>query len=135
MSASAVTDDDFSHSRAKSLANLRPWQPGVSANPGGRKNPLKEVQHLCRDRSLKSARALADIAEDPNEDSARRIVAADKVLTWAFGKPPDYNPNEDEARELSSLAPAQRLQHVLGILRDILGPQIEGQATNKDAAP
>src|SRR5690348_10383254 len=97
-SAVSVVQDTDAPERLPRRQNayLRPWKPGQSGNPGGRKNPLKEVQALCRDRSLKSARALADIAEDPDEDSARRIVAADKVLTWAFGRPPDYDPASDK---------------------------------------
>ena len=42
-----------------------------------------------------SALALCDMAEDPNEDGRVRAVAAQQVLTWAFGKPPDYDPRED----------------------------------------
>lgn len=76
----------------------------------GTPNPLKAVQDLCRSRSLKSAEALATIAEDPQEDTARRIVAADKVLTWAFGKPKDYDPSTDRPPmllDLSRLSAAQ----------------------------
>ena len=42
-----------------------------------------------------SALALCDMAEDPNEDGRVRAVAAQQVLTWAFGKPPDYDPRVD----------------------------------------
>jgi hypothetical protein len=89
---------------------LRPWQPGQSGNPSGKPNPLKAVQILCREKSLKSAQVLAEIAENPEEDSARRIVAADKILTWAFGKPPDYDPTSDRPAmllDLSRLTAAQ----------------------------
>ena len=54
---------------------LRPWQPGQSGNIAGTPNPLKAVQLLCRDKSLKSAETLAAIAADENEDSARRICS------------------------------------------------------------
>lgn len=75
---------------------VAPFQPGQSGNPGGRPTRFREVRALCRDRSLASAKALCDMAEDPNEDSRVRAVCAQQVLTWAFGKPPDYDPKEDK---------------------------------------
>ena len=113
MSASTEFSERPSVVPAHGRGLLRPFQPGQSGNLSGKPNPLKAVQDLCRRRSLESAKTLADIAEDPEEDSARRIVAADKILTWAFGKPPDYDPASDRPSMVLDLTRLTAAQLVL----------------------
>jgi hypothetical protein len=44
------------------------------------------------------------MAGEPKDDGRVRAVAAQQVLTWAFGKPPDYDPREDKAAVKLNLA-------------------------------
>jgi hypothetical protein len=101
---------------------------------------MREVRDLCRARSLASARTLCGIAEDPNEDGRVRVVAAQQVLTWAYGKPPDYDPNEDRspmAINLSVLSTEEKKQMLEFLRRGLVteavptmpdtGEQIDGR--------
>jgi len=121
---------------------LRQFAPGNLANPGGRTNPLKRVQALARAKSFDAVQRLSEIIErnaprEPNSDGAIAelpddprvvIVAAQTLLTWAWGKPPEYNPDEDAMRDITSMTPAQRMQRVIEILRTSLAHEIDGKA-------
>jgi hypothetical protein len=91
------------------VGRIAPWQTGQSGNPGGRPTQLREVRTLCRNKSLLAAEALIDVigrAKErdvrgvPIEDGRVVVVAAQQVLTWAFGKPPDYAPKEDRPAQV-----------------------------------
>jgi hypothetical protein len=78
-----------------------PFRPGVAANPTGKHRSFREVRELARAKTLSATQALIDIVEarDENgrllEDGRVVVVAATALLTWAYGKPPDYDPTED----------------------------------------
>ncbi len=108
---------------------LAPYQPGVSGNPSGRPRTLKEVQGLARNKSLDSLRAMISIIDDKvidadghtrnREDGRIVVVAAQTILTWAYGKPPDYDPRADKPEltiDLAVLSQADK-QQLLGLLR------------------
>jgi len=88
-----------SHGVGKLVA---PFPPGVSGNPGGRPTRFREVREICRNKSAAAAQALIRIVEDVDangrnvEDGRVVVVAAQTILTWAYGKPPDYDPREDK---------------------------------------
>lgn len=93
------------------------WQPGQSGNPGGQPKQLKEVRELAKIESVDALRALVacykrpDGTLDTSADGRVVAVAAQGVLTWAFGRPPDYDPNEDKPPvgiDLSSLTLEQK---------------------------
>jgi hypothetical protein len=101
------------------------WQPGQSGNPAGRSSGLKPVRDLCRQQSMDAVKALIRIVQDVDEDGRNRedgrilVVAAQTILTWAWGKPPDYNPNEERTPvsiDTSNLTADER-RLLLGILR------------------
>jgi len=96
---------------------LATWRPGQSGNPSGKHRTFKEIRAYCREKSLPAARALAAIVEDvdpltglPNQDGRVVVVAAQTLMTWGHGKPPDYDPNEDKPKfdiDTSKLSLAQ----------------------------
>lgn len=104
---------------------LTPYPKGVSGNPGGVPLRLREVQSLCRNKSMAAARALIALVEDvdanglPRQDGRIVVVAAQTILTWAYGKPPEYDPKEDRASlaiDTSSLSTEER-KFLLALLR------------------
>jgi len=118
-----------SHGVGKLVA---PFPPGVSGNPGGRPAGLREVQKLAREKGVTSLRALIGIVEDvdangiPNQDGRVVVVAAQTILTWAYGKPPDYDPREDKpplAINTSVLTVEER-RLLLALLRKGLAKEI-----------
>jgi hypothetical protein len=87
---------------------LRPFQRGVSGNPGGRGGQYHEARRICREASPAAAKTLIELMRD--KDPRIRGWASDRVLSWAFGKPPDYNPEEDRPSlvvDLARLTPDQ----------------------------
>jgi hypothetical protein len=71
---------------------LRPFTRGVSGNPGGRGGRYHEARRICREASPEAAATLVELLRD--KDPRIRGWASDRVLSWAFGKPPDYDSNE-----------------------------------------
>jgi hypothetical protein len=75
------------------------WQPGQSGNPRGVLAAPKYLDclRICREASSKAAETLIALLED--EDSRVRLMAADKILERAWGKPREMTdePNEAEA--------------------------------------
>src|SRR3954467_6642408 len=63
----------------------RPFQKGVSGNPGGRPKVLGEVQELARERSPQVINTLAAIME--KAPPAARVAAANSLLDRGYGKP------------------------------------------------
>ena len=84
------------------VGRITPFTPGESGNPGGRPTRFREVREICRNKSAAAALALIRIVEDVDqndrnvEDGRVVVVAAQTILTWAYGKPPDYDPREDK---------------------------------------
>ena len=83
----------------------RPWQPGASANPGGKGGLYHEMQRLAREFTPEATKYLIEIAADKNEDSRNRIVAMSMLLDRAWGKPKEYDPLS-EAQETGRFDPA-----------------------------
>ena len=140
---------------------LKPFAKGVVANPGGRMNPLKRVQRLARQKCEPSIEVLSSIVDDWSKPVYARnrdgdlvemerdprpvIVAAQTLLTWGFGKPPDYNPDDDKPSlmvDLARLTPSQlaliRTMIESGAIRpgavedtDVDTPTVEAQATSE----
>jgi hypothetical protein len=84
------------------VGRITPWEAGQSGNPSGRPAGLREVQKLAREKSITALRALIGLVEDvdanglPNQDGRSVVVAAQTILTWGYGRPPDYDPREDK---------------------------------------
>jgi hypothetical protein len=65
----------------------RPFQKGVSGNPGGRPKVLGDVQELARQKSPEAITTLANIMNDAKAPSAARVAAANALLDRGYGKP------------------------------------------------
>ena len=97
----------------------RPWQPGASANPGGKGGLYHEMQRLTREFTPEATKYLIEIAADKNEDTRNRIVAMSMLYDRAWGKPKEFDPHAETAEhpplDASYLTAEQRQQ-----LRDLL---------------
>lgn len=113
-----------------SMANLRPWKPGSTGRVNVPASPLKQVQQYARDKSMSAVQALSAMVEDPEEDSRVVIIAAQTILTWAFGKPPDYDPNSEKPSVLVDFSRLDTAQ--LQLLKTLLD---SGAIRPTDAAP
>ena len=122
-------------SRAPARDVFGKWQPGQSANPGGRPKQTadyKLCRELAREFSVHNIERMRELAETTEDDRVQYMAR-----TWldekAWGKARDYDPNEDRAPRLDLLkmSPEDRQK-----LRDLLGkyekqqdiPQIEHKA-------
>jgi hypothetical protein len=74
----------------RNYPNLKPWQPGQSGNPAGRKVGSKNVSTIVRelleqdaDEKLLTSNNIADVAKDKSTSYAQAIVFAmlKKALT------------------------------------------------------
>jgi len=70
---------------AKSLANLRPAQPGEVRNPAGRPKTPDEVRDAFRAASAQAVTVLVDIMLNGKSEDTR-VKAAGVVLDRAYGK-------------------------------------------------
>jgi hypothetical protein len=68
------------------------FKPGEIHNPAGKGGKYQECKRLCREASPSAARVIIALANDPNEDSRVRYMAAAWVHEQAWGKPKEYDP-------------------------------------------
>src|SRR6476620_448822 len=65
----------------------RPFQKGISGNPGGRPKVLADVQGLAREKSPEAINILANVMRDEKAPPAARVAAANALLDRGYGKP------------------------------------------------
>jgi hypothetical protein len=75
------------------------WRPGQSGNPRGVLAAPKYVDclRICREASPQAAETLVALLED--DDSRVRLLAADKILERAWGKPREMNDDTTDPEE------------------------------------
>jgi hypothetical protein len=87
---------------------LKPFQKGVSPNPTGKSGLWAQVQSMCRVKSPEAVNKLVELMQCDDERVA--MLAAQKVLEWAWGAPQPYKPGSDDGRmvlDLKSLSRAE----------------------------
>jgi hypothetical protein len=100
---------------------LVPFQKGKSGNPGGRTKQFAQCQRLCREASPDAARRLIELMQ--SEDERVALMAADKVYERAWGKPKDYDPNQEAPKKAAPFDPKlyttdelRRMQEVMTMI-------------------
>ncbi len=124
------------------VGRITPWQPGQSGNPGGRPMGMREVREAARKLCHESVTALGRIVTETvidesgiehNAHEGKVVVAAvQTILTWAYGKPPEYDPREDRPSVGINLAvlSAKEKRGLLDMLRKglLVGDEPEAEA-------
>jgi len=109
---------------------LRPFQPGQSGNPSGKGGLFHEAQRICREASPAAARRMVELMNSADERLA--LMAADKVLERAWGKPkemPDKPPEDPEDIERRRVARALMIEYLNKLARpEPLLQEDEGEA-------
>ena len=109
------------------------FKRGESGNPGGRTVAYAECRRLCREASQRAAERLVELIESADERIA--LMAADKVLERAWGKPQEVPPDRDH--DIRKLPPDQRKQRILELLAIAAALQVpeDHEANRLDEAP
>jgi hypothetical protein len=81
------------HPNQLAALRLTQWKPGQVVNPGGRTDDYIKCQRICREASPDAARKLVELINDPDPRIA--LMAADKIVDRAWGRPRDYDPKRD----------------------------------------
>ena len=95
----------------KSLANLIKWKPGQSGNPGGFTGELAEVQALARQASPEAMQNIIDKMSSTDERVS--LLAADKVLERAWGKPKEQ---QGDTGPMAGMSKAERQVYIMKLL-------------------
>ena len=81
---SPESNSQVSDGSVRRLANLKPFQRGVSGNPGG-KPKGEDVRSLARKNTKRAMERIVELIDD--EDPRVALMAAKEVLDRAYGKP------------------------------------------------
>ena len=81
----------------KRYGNLRPFQKGVSGNPGGKPKKHEDVKALARQHSKAALNRIVELISSSDERVA--IMAAKEVLDRAYGKAKPADDEDDNAKK------------------------------------
>lgn len=87
-SVAARTDersDAIDAVRARRLANLKPWRPGVSGNPRGDSKAASSARQLARQYGPEAIARIVNLMRGKNRRLA--LDAAKELLARAYGRP------------------------------------------------
>lgn len=94
----------------------RPWQPGVSPNPGGRPKALISARNACRELGDETLALLVDLMRNSGDERVR-VQCACRIRDEAYGKPTtsDIVQKEDARTETdaSHMTDAELLQEAI----------------------
>lgn len=80
-------------------ANSTSFKPGKSGNPSGRPRVILEVRDIAREYTPTAFNTLWTICRDPKAPAAARVSAADTLIAYGYGRPP-------QAVAIANLTPA-----------------------------
>jgi hypothetical protein len=106
------------------------FKPGESGNPGGRTASFAECQRLAREASPDAMRRLIELIRSSDERVA--LMAADKVLERAWGKPKEQDPAAG-GRRYSEMPADERRREVERLIA--LGKEVIARETGRLASP
>jgi len=114
-------------SRAPARDAIGLWRKGHSGNPGGRPKSYKELIAAARAAAPDAFARVVELMND--EDTRVAHLSAIHVLERAYGKPKDYDPNEDKPPmiDLLRMSPEDR-QKLREILKKYENPAAIGAA-------
>lgn len=100
--------------------SLKPWKPGQSGNPGGRRqDEYLACLRACQKLSPESVEKVHHLMRNSNDERVQ-YMAATWIVERAFGKPKEYDPNAARdagaSLDVSKLTPAE-LETLLAITR------------------
>jgi hypothetical protein len=72
--------------KKRSLANLKPFQPGKSGNPGGRSKVQIDIRDAARAHTREAIRTLVLVMRNGKPGEA--AMAANSLLDRGYGRPP-----------------------------------------------
>jgi hypothetical protein len=82
------------------------FKPGQSGNPFGRPKADVAIRELARTHTQEALDVLLTILRDPKASSASRVQACNALLDRGWGKPIQYNENNDRVTTLRDLLDA-----------------------------
>ena len=68
------------------MENLRPFQPGQSGNPGGRRKMDADSKRMLLDATQGAVRLLVETVENDNAPLSLRVRCAETILDRVYGK-------------------------------------------------
>lgn len=69
------------------IANLKPFKPGQSGNPGGKPKGHEELRELARSYTVEAVKTLGTIMKNAKVAASSRVTAATVLLERGWGKP------------------------------------------------
>jgi hypothetical protein len=102
------------------------FKPGQTGNPGGFSADIAAVRRLARENSIEALQQIVTLMRTAKDERVR-LVAADKVLERAFGKPKEEDPRD---------RPPMDRQRILELLRYAATLEVpEAEAEVVDVTP